>query len=179
MTDDYVFDERIFSYVGGEFTLKTYATTVFVARVPVPYPSISGYMGTLELCWDIYVTGFRKVRTVCYGFYTYPTHEGEETKSVSSFALLHDDHPEELDVMIGIRRTFADIANTMLRGTPYQVFTGDRRFKKPLWEKFEKVLYRNFFQNDGNNDGYWRLKDSESETRVRNNLDRIRELLDV
>lgn len=126
---------------------------IFNVNPPVGF---RGYGGKMMLCWDVYTTSFRRLRTTCYGRFVpdvikedcYTTTARGIRYWISGIALLHRDHPEDFDIKTGIYKSFSRAVHSLVNEFSLQFFFGKAEAKanrKNIWDEFEKVFKRDFF----------------------------------
>lgn len=136
------------------------ATTVFACRFDVPFVdgfSNPSFCGKFSLCWDIYGTQYDRVRTVCYGLYRPVSLDGESV-CISGIAMLNRKHPEEFDVVSGIKKSFGRLVYSVT--TPLTSKSSNKSYKsyrKNIWKHFLYVFEKYFSVTDAHPFGVWRV----------------------
>lgn len=134
------------SYVKTIERERANGAVVFACKIPV---STSGNI-SMYVQWEIYPNNFGKVKTVCYAKLTRDGKSFKEEMQYSGFALLHPEHPEEFDVQIGIKKSFARLVRSMVDSQKLKryIFIEDEKLvRKQIWARFNEI-FENSFESD-------------------------------
>lgn len=130
-----------FSYYGS-------AVTVFRCELDIhTHPLNEPFVVT----WDLYaVDSLSKrskessfIRTVCHSIVPVSTGNTVKRVNVSGIAYLNSDNPKEFNVVVGIKKSFANFVSSLGRhGNP------SRETRVFIWYYFNRVFGENFFEKE-------------------------------
>jgi len=121
---------------------KANAVVVFACTLPVSSNGVS-----MRVRWEIYPNNFGRVKTVCFAILTRDGKSFKEEMQYSGFAVLHPKHPEEFDVQVGIKKSFARLVRSLadsLKLRRYVWIHDEKLFRKDIWAEFDEVFENSF-----------------------------------
>lgn len=108
---------------------------IFACKLPVYSGSETIPKASMFVKWEVYSNCFGRVKTLCFAKITMPD---KSMKTMSTFACLHPDHPEEFDLKVGILKTFARLLSDMQDSKQIKssIWCPGREWRKRMWRMF-------------------------------------------